>query len=85
MRIVSRMAKRHATPGTRANQSESFYLTVRRAAQLLGCTEVALRARLRRYAASEADEVVARLGDGIVGFKFGGLWRVRFPPAGRSP
>ncbi len=45
---------------------------------MLSTTPVALRARCRRKARREGREVVARLGAGVVGFKFGANWRVRF-------
>jgi hypothetical protein len=52
--------------------------TVEVAAVLLDTTPAALRARCRRNARREGREVVARLGAGVVGFKFGVNWRVRF-------
>ncbi len=58
--------------------------TVEVAAVLLDTTPAALRARCRRNARREGREVVARLGAGVVGFKFGANWRVRFQPARRG-
>ncbi len=55
--------------------------TVEMAAVILDTTPAALRARCRRSARREGREVVARLGAGVVGFKFGANWRVRFLPA----
>ncbi len=52
--------------------------TIELAALMLSTTPVALRARCRRKARREGREVVARLGAGVVGFKFGANWRVRF-------
>jgi len=52
--------------------------TIELAAVMLATTPVALRARCRRSARREGREVVARLGAGVVGFKFGANWRVRF-------
>ena len=52
--------------------------TIELAAVMLGTTQTALRARCRRHARREGLEVVARLGAGVVGFKFGANWRVRF-------
>ena len=52
--------------------------TIELAAVMLGTTQTALRARCRRHARREGREVVARLGAGVVGFKFGANWRVRF-------
>lgn len=55
-------------------------LPLETAALQLAITAVALRARCRRNARREKGEVVARLGGGIVAYKFGSHWRVRFPP-----
>lgn len=55
--------------------------TIDIAAVILDTTPVALRARCRRKAKREGKEVVARLGAGVVGYKFGANWRVRFLPA----
>ncbi len=55
--------------------------TIELAALMLATTPTALRARCRRNARREGREVVARLGAGVVGFKFGANWRVRFLPA----
>ncbi len=52
--------------------------TIELAAVMLGTTQTALRARCRRNARREGREVVARLGAGVVGFKFGANWRLRF-------
>ena len=52
--------------------------TIELAAVMLGTTQTVLRARCRRHARREGREVVARLGAGVVGFKFGANWRVRF-------
>jgi hypothetical protein len=52
-------------------------LTVDAAARLLSTTPTALRARCRRHARRTGREVVARLGAGVVAFKFGASWRVR--------
>lgn len=55
-------------------------VTVEDAAKLLSTTPTALRARCRRHARRMGREVVARLGAGVVAFKFGVSWRVRFEP-----
>ena len=57
----------------------SVYDTIETAAARLDMAPTALRARCRRAARKEGDEVVANLGGGIVAFKFGRSWRVRFP------
>jgi hypothetical protein len=44
----------------------------------------ALRARCRRAARRVGNTVVAELGGGIVAFKFGSSWRVRFPRPWRN-
>jgi len=49
------------------------------AAAKLGVDPDALRARCRRAAQRRGDAIVAHLGGGIVGFKFGSSWRIRFP------
>jgi hypothetical protein len=49
------------------------------AAVKLGIDAEALRARCRRAAKRRGDATVAHLGGGIVAFKFGTSWRVRFP------
>jgi hypothetical protein len=53
--------------------------TIESAAAKLGLDAEALRARCRRAARREGDTVVAKLGGGIVAFKFGKSWRIRFP------
>jgi len=52
--------------------------TVETAAAKLGLDPDALRARCRRAAEQVGDAVVAQLGGGIVAFKFGKSWRIRF-------
>jgi hypothetical protein len=49
------------------------------AAAKLGLETNALRARCRRAARRVGDTVTAHLGGGIVAFKFGRSWRIRFP------
>jgi hypothetical protein len=53
--------------------------TVGSAAAKLGVTSASLRALCRRSGERVGDCVVALLPDGVVAFKFGGHWRVRFP------
>ncbi len=55
------------------------YVTIAAAAVRLSISTTALRARCRRYARREGKDVVARLGAGIVAYKLGASWRVRFP------
>ena len=52
-------------------------LPTEEAAQRLGLDPEALRARCRRNAKREGREVIARLGAGVVGVKFGTTWRFR--------
>jgi hypothetical protein len=52
-------------------------LTVDHAARLLSTNPTALRARCRRHARRVGREVIARLGAGVVAFKFGASWRLR--------
>lgn len=56
-----------------------MYDTVETAAAKLGIHPTALRARLRRAQRVEGNAIVADLGGGIRGFKFGKSWRIRFP------
>ncbi|MBK6515265.1 MAG: hypothetical protein IPM79_36225 [Polyangiaceae bacterium] len=69
-----------AMPGAAQPMPAGLY-TIELAAVILDTTPVALRARCRRKAKREGREVVARLGAGVVGYKFRGNWRVRFLPA----
>jgi hypothetical protein len=55
-------------------------VTADEAARLLATTPTALRARCRRCARRIGREVVARLGAGVVAFKFGASWRFRLEP-----
>jgi hypothetical protein len=55
-------------------------LTVQDAARVLSTTPTALRARCRRHARRRGRDVVARLGAGVVAFKFGASWRLRIDP-----
>jgi hypothetical protein len=50
----------------------------------LGVDSDALRARCRRAARRVGNAGVAELGGGIVAFKFGSSWRVRFPQHWRN-
>jgi hypothetical protein len=60
-----------------ANAPPSQLLTIEGAAKLLCTTPTALRARCRRHARRCGREVIARLGAGVVAFKFGASWRLR--------
>jgi hypothetical protein len=55
--------------------------TIESAAEKLSVRPSALRSRCRRAAKRVGDASVVKLGGGIVAFKFGKTWRVRFPPA----
>jgi hypothetical protein len=50
------------------------------AAKVLSTTPAALRARCRRHSRRLGRDVVARLGGGVVAFKFGASWRLRIEP-----
>jgi hypothetical protein len=63
----------------RAVRAPATSYTVEAAANLLSLDPTALRARLRRAQRREGSVVVADLGGGISGFKFGKSWRLRFP------
>lgn len=53
--------------------------TIRSAAAKLGVSTASLLALCRRTGERVGDCVVALLPDGVVAFKFGGRWMVRFP------
>jgi hypothetical protein len=53
--------------------------TIDSAAAKLCVAPTALRSRCRRAARQVGDMVVAKLGGGIIAFKFGASWRIRFP------
>jgi hypothetical protein len=53
--------------------------TIDTAAAKLAVAPDALRARCRRAARTVGNQIEANLGGGIVAFKFGRSWRVRFP------
>jgi len=56
------------------------YLPIDEAAPRLSLTPLALRARCRRAARRDGRVISAHLGGGIVAYKFGRSWRVRFAP-----
>ncbi len=64
-----------------AGRGEPVYYTVEAAAAKLSLDPAALRARLRRAQRVQGNAIVADLGGGIRGFKFGKSWRIRFPEA----
>jgi len=59
----------------------ALFETVEAASTKLSPDPTALRARLRRAQRVEGNAIVADLGGGILGFKFGKSWRIRFPEA----
>ena len=77
MTPVSANQARAAEP-TNGDRASTDFVTIEMAAVRLATTPVALRARCRRHARREGREVVARLGAGVVAYKFGSSWRVRF-------
>jgi hypothetical protein len=70
-------AERRAAP--HPSTQPAAFATIQVAAERLSVDVAALRARCRRAARREGDAIVARLGGGIVAFKFGRTWRVQFP------
>jgi len=70
----------HLTESALAGGHVQRLLTVEDAAKLLSTTPTALRARCRRRARRVGREIVARLGAGVVAFKFGASWRLRIEP-----
>ena len=69
-----------ATESAPVTARVSCLFTVEDAAKLLSTTPTALRARCRRRARRVGREIVARLGAGVVAFKFGVSWRLRIDP-----
>jgi hypothetical protein len=59
-------------------KSNLVYEPIELAAPKLGLAPEALRARCRRGAERIGGAIVAKLGGGIVAFKFGRSWRIRF-------
>ena len=64
----------------RAPRSSPYY-AIDQAAAKLDLHPHALRARCRRAAVRQGRDIVAYLGGGVVAFKFGRSWRLRFPPS----
>lgn len=64
---------------TASRGGDRGYDTVETAAEKLSMSADALRARCRRSAVREGNTVLAHLGAGIVAYKLGRHWRVRFP------
>jgi hypothetical protein len=59
--------------------------TIASAARRLGVDAVRLRERCLRNGERVGECIVALLDDGVVAFKFGGRWRVRFPRTAPAP
>ncbi|HXX68679.1 MAG TPA: hypothetical protein VEK07_15935 [Polyangiaceae bacterium] len=78
----SSLAPNEATSNEAAPESARVHrlLTVEEAARVLSMTATALRARCRRRARRVGRDVIARLGAGVVAFKFGVSWRLRIDP-----
>jgi hypothetical protein len=74
---VEENAELRAAP--QPSKPPAAFATIQVAARRLSVDAAALRARCRRAARREGDAIVARLGGGIVAFKFGRTWRVHFP------
>lgn len=73
-------ARRERKPRSHSRTpDERGYNTVEVAAEKLSMSPEALRARCRRSAVKEGKTVLAHLGAGIVAYKLGRHWRVRFP------
>ena len=70
-------ARRRRRPPPMLPPRQAFE-TIETAAVRLGLDPDALRARCRRAAEQVGDAIVAQLGGGIVAFKFGKSWRIRF-------
>jgi hypothetical protein len=65
----------------RDGQIAPAFDTIAQAAEKLGVDPEALRARCRRATRRHPSVAAVSLGGGIVAFKFGSSWRIRFPPA----
>jgi hypothetical protein len=72
--MESIMSTHVSDPSTRP-----IFETIESAAIKLAVEPAALRSRCRRAARRAGDAKVAELGGGIVAFKFGQTWRIRFP------
>jgi hypothetical protein len=67
-------------PAIAALRAPPIFETIESAAPKLGVAPGALRSRCQRAARRiGAASAVAQLGGGIVAFKFGKTWRLRFP------
>jgi hypothetical protein len=64
---------------TTNHRTTPIFDTIETAAAKLDVPPDSLRARCRRAAKSAGDASVASLGGGIVAFRFGRSWRIRFP------
>jgi hypothetical protein len=78
-RVSQRARRKLLHPRDHGVPVAQVFDTVESAAVKLGLDANALRARCRRAAQRVGDAIVAQLGGGIVAFKFGKSWRVRFP------
>jgi hypothetical protein len=65
---------------TGSTRRAPIFDSIESAAEKLGVEPAALRSRCRRAARHAGDAIVSQLGGGIVAFKFGQTWRIRFPP-----
>jgi hypothetical protein len=72
--------QRLPSPTAQSSSPPSCVFTVEDAARVLSTTPTALRARCRRHARRAGRDVIARLGGGVVAFKFGASWRLRIDP-----
>jgi hypothetical protein len=73
-------ATRAPLPAIAALRTAPIFETIESAAPKLGVAPGALRSRCQRAARRiGAASAVAQLGGGIVAFKFGKTWRLRFP------
>lgn len=61
------------------------YYTTEQAAEILQCSVEALQCRCRRSARRQKDgTIAAKLGAGIIAYKYGRLWKVQFPDSSQS-
>ena len=67
------------TDPTGQDAAPSAFETIGSAAVKLGLDPARLRRKCQRRGERVGDCIVALLPDGVVAFKFGGRWRVRFP------
>lgn len=75
--IVRRLQPKTSKPLQRKPTMSERYWTTIETAKMLGMTVGAVRARAQRVARREAGKIVAHIGPGVIGYKFGRTWRFK--------